>query len=200
MAKAEVVTANNVEVITTIIRTWINNIILINKEDKVCISRVVRWIWEACLNHQCKTKEESIHSKWTCSNSSQEHHNKFKWINNLSNCHRSTSPHLKPWLVNKSLNSLETASMDLFNKPSEKSLLQESLVCSLMRTPELISRSFWQTTSTLPAKSMKPINSFWAPKDKDETPLLHLWCDRIMTVQEGVSRPTRKVVTTIMNR
>jgi len=198
MAKAEVVIANNVEVITTIIRTWINNIILINKEDKETSSKEVRCKWEASLNHQCKTKDKLIHSKWTCSNSSQEHHNKFRWINNLSNCHRSTSPHLNPWLVNKPLSSLETASMDLFNKPSEKSLLQELLVCSLMRTPELISRSFWQTTNTLLAKSMKPINSFWA-LSRDETAFSHFWCDWVMTVQEGVSRPTWIVYKTIEN-
>jgi hypothetical protein len=129
---------------------------------------VVRWIWEECLNHQCRTKDKLIHSKWTCSNSSQEHHNKFRWINNLSNCLRSTSPHLNPWQVNKSLSSLETASTDLFNKPLEKSLLQELLVCFLMRMPELISRSSWRTTNTLLAKSMKPIHSFWAPS-RDET-------------------------------
>jgi len=143
MAKVEVVTTNNVEVITTIIRTWINNIILMQEEEgKECKSKeVVRWE-ETCLNHQCKTQDKLIHSKWTCNSSSQTHHSKLKWVIKLSFCHKLTSPNFKPWLVNKSLNSLETASTDLFNKPSEKSLLQELLVCSLMRTLELISNSF----------------------------------------------------------
>jgi len=174
ITEVEVVIAINVEVITTRIRTWINNIILINQEEMECISKEVKWIWEACLNHQCKT-DQSIHSKWTRSSSSQEHHSKFRWINRLSNCHKLTLANLMNLRDNhnNSQSLSETASMDLFNKPSEMSLLQELLVCSLMRTLELISPSFWQIISTSPAKSMKPIISSWAP-NRDETPLSHL--------------------------
>jgi len=175
ITEEEVVIAINVEVITTRIRTWINNIILINQEEmEWTISKGVKWIWEACLNHQCKT-DQSIHSKWTRSSSSQEHHSKFRWINRLSNCHKLTLANLRNFRDNhnNSQSLSETASMDLFNKPSEMSLLQELLVCFLMRTLELISPSFWQIISTSPAKSMKPIISSWAP-NRDETPLSHL--------------------------
>jgi len=94
---AEVVITIKEEVIPTRIRTWINNIILINQEEMVWDkSKEDKWIWEACLNHQCKTNQLT-NSKWTCSSSSsQEHHSKFRWVNKLSNCHKLTSPHLSP--------------------------------------------------------------------------------------------------------
>lgn len=171
---AEVVITIKEEVIPIRIRTWINNIILINKEETACKSQVVKWIWVACLNHLCKTLQV-INSKWICSSSSQEYHNKCNWISRWSFYHRLISVHLNPWKDSKSLSLSVIVFTDLFKMPWEKNLLLESLVCSLMRTQELISNSFWQITSISLAKSTKLTNSFYPPKD-NEFPLLHLQC------------------------
>ena len=120
--EAEVVIPINVEVITTRIRTWINNIILI--KWKATNNNLKEWI-QICLN-QFQQEDQLIHNSSKICNNSQEAKIKCaKW----SNCHQLTPLLSKPLKVHKFKNSLETASMVTFNKHLVMNLLQELQEC-----------------------------------------------------------------------